>query len=291
MSIRYSFSFYIILFLFPLKLLHGQCSDAGVCSIGGIQANNFLEKANQIGINYIFAYSTPDDEVTFHTIRLDGSFNVYGSTYLDVILPVYALQDGPEGSVGGIGDIIVLLNQPLFNYNSNSNLGISIGAKFATGDENTNQDLPQIYQPGLGTNDFLFGINYLYKNFEVSLGYQLVENIRNNNAQTRLKRGDDLFFKFGYTHHFDKLTLNGKLLAIKRLEKSSVLNTVNNRQNFYTVPDSDQLQINLDSSVLYQLNPTIGLTAQLVTALLSRDVNVDGLTRGITLSFGSAFLF
>lgn len=281
----------LLTLLFSINQIFGQCSDAGVCSIGGRHLNTSIEKENQVGINYIFAYSTPDDEVTFHTLRIDGSFKVLRSTYVNIIFPIYALQDGPKGSVGGIGDLIFLINHTLFSFNENSNIGLSIGTKLATGNDNADKNLPQIYQPGLGTNDFIFGVNYFLKNFEVSLGYQLVENIRNTNEQTRLKRGDDLFFKFGYTHHFDKLTLNGKLLAIKRLEKSSVRNTVNNGPEFYTVPESDQFQINFDSSVIYQLNHTIGLRAQLVTALLSRDVNVDGLTRGITISLGGVFSF
>ena len=151
--------------------------------------------------------------------------------------------------------------------------------------------MSQIYQPGLGTNDLLFGLSYVQSNYDFSIGYQWVKRIHNKNAQIRLKRGDDLYLKLGYSHQLNKFALAGKLIAIKRLQKSGVLDTSLVGNHYRTVPDSDQLQINFDATLLYRLSSFFGIETSLVNAFLSREVNIDGLTRGLTFKLGGRYYF
>lgn len=283
----------ILLFILILSSKHvkSQCSDAGICNIGDFDSSPMNLSTYQIGLDYRFSFSPPEDEVFFHIIEFHSKFQIFKSTNLNIIFPMQSIQSGPEGTINGIGDIIILIDHQLFKMSEGSIIGVSLGGKLATGNENSDADLPQIYQPGLGTNDLLFGISYLYNKINFSIGYQWVERIHNSNAQTRLKRGDDLYLKIGYSHQFTKFALTGKLIAIKRLQESSVLDTSLPKEQFKTVPDSDQLQVNFDATLTYRLDHSFGIDTSIVSAFLSREVNVDGLTRGLTFKFGGRYFF
>jgi hypothetical protein len=64
------------------------------------------------------------------------------------------------------------------------------------------------------------------------------------------------------------------------------------RQDEYLdLPGSDQFQINVLGSLLLPVSEKISLNVMAAVPLLQRDVNVDGLTRSITLGSGIVFSF
>jgi len=191
---------------------------------------------------------------------------------------------GPLGYASGIGDLTLLWSQTVWKVNADQ-VSVQIGGKFATGNANS-ANLPQAYQPGLGTNDFLFGVSYGTEPWLFAVGYQLSRG-RSNNSITRLQRGDDLLARIGFTTHIDDLIVGLELLTIKRLQESSVLNPVNAAGgSFIAVSGSDQFQANFLARVSLPLSEPYSLAGLAAVPLRSRSVNVDGLTRSITLSVG-----
>jgi len=259
-----------------------QCSDAGVCQVGnpfdGEESKNF-----SFSVSYKNGYSDKDYDVTFHSIMLTPQYEFFPGSTLAVLIP-YNFQSGPGGDVNGFGDVIISWNQELFS-NGTSSINSSLGLKLATGDENKNLRLPQIYQPGLGSNDVIFTIDYSYNKFSIGAGYQLAGG-RNKKEGIKLKRGDDLLVRTLYVFLFEDFVVTPQLLLIKRLSKSSVLDLNSTSENFIEVDKSDQLQLNLLAKIQYLLSENFSILAEAAIPFLKREVNVDGLTRSYSFSFG-----
>ena len=273
----------ILLFTGNLIVTKAQCSDAGVCSVGHLAEDNSSNLFN-IMVSYKFGSSGKEDDVKYHSFQLGAVYNVLEKTSLQLSIP-YNIQSGPLGDANGIGDVLVSVTQNLFSDESSA-LTASLGAKLATGDDNKNQ-LPMAYQPGLGTNDVLVAVNYIYNDIGFGVGYQLAGK-RNDNSFTKLKRGDDLLVRASYNFLIDQFTIMPQLLFIKRLAKSNVVNSLSMAplESYIDVENSDQSQLNLLTTLQYKLNENFTLIADFAVPFIKREVNVDGLTRSFSASAG-----
>jgi len=271
-----------LFFLFSSMPGFAQCSDAGACQLGHFVNENDGENF-KLSLTYKNAYSGKDDDVSFHSFHLTAHYDLFKGSTVSMLFP-YNIQSGPVSSVDGIGDLILGWSQKLIE-DETSSLTASLGIKLATGDENKESSLSQIYQPGLGSNDLIFTIDYSYERFSIGAGYQLAGG-RNDNEVIRLKRGDDLIIRTSYFFPFDGFTLLPQLLLIKRLSKSSILDQNSLSENFIDVDKSDPVQINLQVELQYPLNEDFALFTEAAVPFLKREVNVDGLTRAYTISAG-----
>lgn len=273
----------IFVFLSNYFNTYAQCSDAGVCSIGGHSKDQENKSLLDFSVSYNFGSSGKDDDVKYHSFQLGALYNVFENTSLQLSIP-YNIQSGPLGDVSGIGDLIIGANQNLFKDISSA-LDVFVGAKIATGDDNKD-NLPMAYQSGLGSNDVIFALNYSYDQLGFGVGYQLA-GARNDNIN-KLKRGDDLLVRASYNFLLDKLTITPQLLFIKRLGKSNVLNLASMAivDTYSDVPESDQTQVNLLTQVQYQINSNYSLFADFAIPFIKREVNLDGLTRSFSASIG-----
>lgn len=268
---------------FSTIITKAQCSDAGVCSVGGHLIEQGTKSLFNISAAYKIGSSGKDDDVNYHSFQVGAVYNVLDKTSLQLSIP-YNIQSGPLGDVNGIGDLIISVNQNLFSDENNS-LVASLGAKLATGDDNKN-NLPMAYQSGLGTNDFIFAVNYSYENIDLVVGYQL-SGSRNNNL-IKLKRGDDLLVRASYNFLLDKFTIVPQLLFIKRLSKSNkfIPGTMAPIDIYVDIANSYQSQLNLLTNFKYNFNNNYSLVADFAIPFIKREVNVDGLTRSFSASIG-----
>ncbi len=280
------FIVFSILLFFNTYKSFAQCSDAGVCKLGFEHKEPNNKKFNA-GISYLFGTSGKDENVKFHSVKLDLSYQPFNNAKLSAIIP-YNIQSGPLGDVNGIGDLILSFTQNIYHYKK-QNFSFTFGGKIATGKDNQD-NLPQLYQSGLGSNDLLLGLNYTNRNVMLGLGYQVAGG-RNENSITRLERGDDLIARGSFIFEFDNLNLSPQLLIIKRIGKSSVLDLTSPDEKFIKLKDSDQLQINFLVNADYSLNNNMKLTLEIAFPFLKREVNVDGLTRAFTAGIGIKHLF
>ena len=277
---KLNFLTFALFFGILLNIGNGQCSDAGVCAIGGGSYAPDAQNKNTLSLKYIFGYSDKESDIRYNTMQVEGKIYLFAQSDLFFYLPLYSYQNGPLGSVGGVGDAILIWGQKI-----SENLKLNGGLKLATGDENSGANLPQTYQPGLGTNDILLGLTYGVSDFSFSAAYQYVEKKRNENVVTRLLRGDDLFLKGSYLKTFDAFSISGEIMGIQRLQKSSVLDSSSVEESFITV-DDDQLQINLGIDLRYRFSDRLDVNLYAAFPLLQREVNVDGLKRSFSFNLG-----
>lgn len=280
----------IILIVFVVSVFYvnkvttfAQCSDAGVCSIGGHANEQDSKSLFNITASYKFGSSGKDDDVKYYSFHIGALYNVLEKTSFQLAIP-YNFQSGPSGEVSGIGDLILSVNQNLFKVDKSA-IDISVGARLATGDDNKD-NLPMAYQSGLGSNDVIFALNYSYDQLGFGIGYQL-SGERNDNIN-KLKRGDDLLVRASYNFLLDKFIITPQLLFIKRLGKSSIVNllAMGPTESYIDVENSDQTQVNLLTQVQYQINSNYSLFADFAIPFIKREVNVDGLTRSFSASLG-----
>ena len=269
---------------FYLSETFAQCSDAGICQLGGHSMEDEDEILLSISGFYKYGYSGKEDDVQFNSLQLNVSYNAFSNSSIQLLVP-YNFQSGPAGDVSGIGDLILSLNQNLFS-DKGSSLDASIGIKMATGDDNKD-NLPQVYQSGLGMNDVLFALNYNYNKLSVGAGYQ-ISGERNNNI-TRLEKGDDLLLRASYNLSFEQLSITPQLLYIQRLAKSSILDTTSVEEAFVEVDKSDQPQLNFLAVLRYKIDDYFTLVGDFAIPFIKREVNVDGLTRVFSASVGVSF--
>ncbi len=260
--------------------LFSQCSDAGICTLQG--RSHIETKRFTAGVSYLYGKSGKADDISYQTLRLDGSVILHDDLSVSFILP-YNTQSGPLGTVSGIGDLIAAAHYT-FLRSDDVSVGVQAGVKMSTGDANKNGTLPQMYQSGLGSTDLLFGLNGTVDFYSFTIGYQKAGE-RNNNAVTRLKRGDDLLIKAGVAVPADPFTINVSYLFIQRLSESSVSDSAVPGR-FITLPGSDQTQLNIAGDIDVTISETITLRTGLAVPFLKRSINVDGLTRAVTLSLG-----
>jgi len=280
LKIKFSIVFTLYLVFYSINN-YAQCSDAGICQLGGHSIDDEGKSLFDISASYKFGYSGKEDDVQFHSLQLSVNYNLSDNSSIQFAFP-YNIQSGSYGDVSGIGDLILSLNQKLFSDEASS-FDASVGVKLATGNDNKD-NLPQVYQSGLGSNDILFALNYSYDNISVGAGYQLAGK-RNNNIY-RLERGDDLLLRAAYNFQTDNFNITPQILFIKRLAKSSIIDTNSIQETFVEVDGSDQAQLNLLLLANYQINENYSLFFDFAVPFIKREVNVDGLTRAFSASIG-----
>lgn len=266
-----------------------QCSDAGVCSIGG-HALGKEATPFELSLGYSYGYSGKEDDISYNSINLSGSYQFIDQAAFNFDLP-FSMQSGPWGNVQGIGDLLLSFSYGL--QLDESSISVSAGMILPTSEENK-ENVPQPYRSGLGTTDALLGIEYSYSNFSIGTGYQIAGKPEDDLLS--VERGDDLLLRAGYMIDFENFSINPQLLFIKRLSKSKMYffssdPAANSIPMYLEVPESDQSQLNLLVNSTYKVDEVFSLFAEAAIPFLERDVNVDGLKRTFSFSAGLSFGF
>lgn len=259
---------------------YAQCSDAGVCAIGYNAGTGRTKHA--LDVLYRYGSSGNPDRIGYHSLELKAAIGLLENTSLRFSFPAYRSSSGAAGSAGGIGDLMVFLNQGLGDVLGHS-MSALLGMRLATGDDNADADLPQAYQPGLGTNDIIFGLKFAGKRYDLAAGYQLVEKTFTRNSLTPIRRGDDLYLQFGYQADLGVVDLKAEAQMIRRLAKTQLMNPDGSVSE---LDKTDQMQINLGAEARYELNRSGSLVGGFAFPILKRESNVDGLTRALTFFAG-----
>jgi hypothetical protein len=272
-----------VIVLAMIQSAYSQCSDAGVCTIGRHQVNESVLKSNHIyfGFNYGTSGKDPDfngntNDISYGSVKLEADLDLKKGFRVNGSIP-YSFISGPLGENNGIGDAELVFSK-MFRIKKKHLLTFFLGGKFATGKVNSSDSLPQRYMPGLGTNDLIVGAVYTGVNYFFGIGYQKPFG-RSANYVTRLKRGDDVFFRAGFFEEFSKVSIKAEVLTILRLQRSSVLGTVAGVETFVEVQNSNEAQVNLLGTVGYKASDEISITVQAALPFLKRDYNFDGLKR------------
>jgi hypothetical protein len=269
--------------------LFAQCSDAGIC-IMGARNPEVLSKdlPDKISLGYNLGFSGKNGgDFTYNKLTMHADFKIYKFSRVEFSLP-YSVITGPLGTEKGFGDMMLLLTQYV-PFPAIGTLGISLGGKFSSGSADFD-GLPQAYQPALGTNDLLFGIGSNIGLVNFYLGYQKSFD-RSNNQFSRLKRGDEMMLRFGYTIPVNKTMLQAEVIGIKQLQVSNIRVPGSDPEVFTDISGSNEVQVNLLARVTHMVKDNLRLETYSALPLLKKDYNLDGLTRTLSFSVSMAYLF
>jgi hypothetical protein len=289
---------YLILILavhYSAPGIYSQCSDAGVCTLGKYYLKEHRPYTSSVSLGYIYGTSGKDADVngtlnnlSYGSFKLEADIDILKNTRLAVGMP-YTFVSGPLGDNNGAGDLTVAFTRS-FKIETIHTLSFSLGGKFATGNVNSSDSLPQRYMPGLGTNDLLLGASYQYLNYYFGVGYQKSFG-RSRNYITRLKHGDDILVRAGFFEQFNKVGVKAEILTIIKIKPSSILNTSSAAESFIEIDGSNEPQVNLLGTLTYQASREIDLTVQAAIPFLKRDYNFDGLKRTLSLAGSVSYFF
>jgi hypothetical protein len=276
-----------VLFIYHL-IAFSQCSDAGLCIIGKRTNEHFGKYSSSVLFGYKIGTGGKPDKIKYADIYAEANLQVAKFTNITLSVPVN-FNSGPLGKASGMGDLTVL-GTFLIPIKGKSAITVSLGGKFATGRVNAGDLLPQYYQPGLGTNDLLIGVGFLNRSMYANIAYQKPFG-RSSNIINRLKRGDDILLRAGFFRQVGDLIFEAEILAVKRLQKSSVLIYGSSPESFTEIDNTNQLQINLVGYMTLMMTKQIDFTGYAALPLLKRDTNLDGLERAISGGFSFAYHF
>lgn len=289
------------------------CSDAGVCSIGGMKEQAGIRSGYMIALNT--QYGLGEKNTSIITPQLEFSVRLDSNYRLQVKMP-WVFTSGNLGRTNGLGDIILTGSRRLSEKNG-VRFGLNAGFRIAVNDAdirqqsnvsaNTTDILPMPYQTSLGTHDLLLGADLKIKKkwlFAVGLQIPLIQNNRNgfdtallspteddkreHFSSKHLVRMPDFVLRIDRSFKIaDRLIFNAGLLPIYHLGNDSRLNSLGR----ITIDESSGLTLNVNTGLQFQMDDHFRFTARYASPLIVRKVRPDGLTRHYTGAFEIAYSF
>ncbi len=283
------------------------CSDAGVCSIGGMKGDGKDDKS-YVALN--LQYGLGEQNVRIFTPQFESVFKMNDRSSLQIKLP-YVFAAGNLGALNGLGDISAIYNYR-FYIKDPWNIGVSSGFKIGVNaaDKKTkmvNSDLspfpqlspysaPMPYQTSLGTHDLLFGLDARYDDKWIfGLGFQMpLYRFNRNTFDTALTKPSEIEKKQYFTSAY-LLRRPDIVLRIDRkikLNKNMVLTAgvlpiyhlghdrfTDTSGVSHAISGSKGLTLNLTGSFIYKINKEFTVIARYASPVIVRKVRPDGLTR------------
>jgi hypothetical protein len=262
---------------------YSQCSDAGICSIGGPDdPENKSTKPLLLFLSYGIGFSGDPEKITYNSITTGLSYTTQNNFSFGAFIP-FNINTSSLANVSGIGDLIVSTGYS-FPAANNANFKLSLAGKFATG--KTDKDsLPLAYQTGHGTNDILIAATYEQRYFFIGAGFQNPFG-EANTGNYILKRAPDVMVRGGYNFKYENISIGIESIFIKRIKKSEVRFLSSVTSEFEEVEHSDFTQANIMLRGSMFFNEYISLDLNTAFGLLERKENIDGSKRPFSFSLG-----
>jgi hypothetical protein len=278
------------------------CSDAGFCSLNGIQnsESNNTTYNNQFKIGS----SVGKADNNINIIAPYVSFQRIIGQKLSVSAKLTSISQSNENlSSTGLSDLFVISNYQLSQKSS-----ITAGLKFPLNDgNNLNEDkpLPFDFQPSLGSTDLILAYATNINKLQINLATQLPISQTKNTFESEVYDSSSYFFDFQSTNLLErkgdillrgsyelskteKFQLSTSLLSVYHLGEDTFIDQNNKSQ---TIEGSDGLTVNLNLFLNYTISQSSSINFDVGSPLIARKVRPDGLTRSIIASLGYKYQF
>lgn len=301
---KYLLLTFVFIHLLTTNLFSQGCSDAGFCSISGINPASHLDSNKALNHQMLFGFTTGIAQfgVIINSPYVQYDVQLFEELSLSTKIN-YALINGSLISNHGLSDVFISTNLKI-----NKNISLINGMKIPFNDADKTYkgfDLPMSYQTTLGTYDYLAGINYSSKNLLVSIGAQVpitqnnnsffVENFLTDDIDPNYKstnnyiRQADLIIRFNYLLALknEKLKLTIGAMPIYHLadDKYTDINGIEQ-----TINNSKGLTMNINSVLRYQLSERNHFDFTVGIPVASRKSRPDGLSQfAINIQYGVKF--
>lgn len=279
------------------NIANSQCSDAGICKLGGTHKQEDVEEINKSNLSLYYSYgnSGSDYKISYNTLNLTGNLYVAENTAIAIVIP-YMIQNATffsSKSRKGLGDAIITVRQDL-SISGSQVLNLQGGLKASTS-KISEEDFR--YTNGYGTNDILLSVNYFHSFINAGVAAQIPVNSYSDDLY-EFNRGPDLMLRLGYLRTINNLNFKLEVLGIKRLTRSEITYKTSTSGNSSTVlntpieiADSDFLQINVGAGLMIDINKNYSIDFGFAVPLLQRDDNTDGTKRAFTGQIGFIYKF
>lgn len=269
------------------------CSDAGICSIGNSFQKTETVFQNTLEVGNIFGVGEAD--ITYLSPYISYTRTINERLALSSKI-TYSVASGSFGMRGAFGDAYFVGN---YNWKPKNETQWSalIGLKvpFTSSNLKINQfSLPLDYQSSLGTFDWIAGLNFNYKKWDLNTAIQIP--VFNNNKNSYFKefaetdvfpstnlfeRKPDVLFRTTYTIETTskKLRFKPNALFIYHLGEDRFTNVFGQKE---TIANSDGLTINGNLIGSYSISTNSSIELSVATPFVIRSIRPDGLTRSFT---------
>lgn len=273
------------------------CSDAGICSIGGLKQHHsdtmsWVKNSVNVGLGYGLAQY----EVNILNGLLEYSHH-FSAHFTVSAKATYSLLSGPVATNSGLSDFY-LTAQYKFSSNISPVLGIKL--PFTHSDKSwRNKPLPMSYQTSLGTADLLAGISLTRKKWTFSMGIQY-PFVQNNNAFSKAKYDttsiDNRYIDTrGYTRKPDAMFRAYYYWQLKSPDWEVIPGVLfifhsandtyeDNNSNSVEILKSKGLTVNLNAQITYRIHTSGKLKLVLGAPIVSRKSRPEGLSQA-TIQF------
>lgn len=298
------FCFLIICFLNTTSLYSQGCSDAGFCSISGINPSSQLDSSQTLTNQFLFGFTS--GLAQFRVLINSPSIQYDTKLTKDISLSAklnYSFINGSLTSNHGFSDIYLTSRISL-----NKNISLINGVKMPFNDANKSykgSGLPMSYQTTLGTYDYLLGINYSKTKILISAGTQIPINQNDNSflkdnfldeginpnyiSTNKFNRQADLIFRFNYIFSMknDVIKLTVGAMPIYHLKDDEYKDENGIRKN---IPNSKGLTLNINSVFRYKLSSSNFIDITLGLPVIARESRPDGLSQlALNIQYGIKF--
>ena len=162
----------LLLLLINQRFYSQGCSDAGFCSINGMNPSNHLDSTKTLKQQFSVGVTNGLAQFGVFISSPYVQYDIQATKELGISAKInYAIINGSLSSTNGFSDLFISTNYQLSEKISMIN---GVKAPFNTANKKyKGVDLPMSYQTSLGTVDYLVGLSYKHKNTLFSIGTQL----------------------------------------------------------------------------------------------------------------------
>ena len=280
----------------------GQLGPIGLLELERDTANQF---SGRVGLGYSYGIGERDTRIA--RITADVHFHIGDRVGLHLSIPYVSVQ-GELSNKNANGDPIMSASYEFLRSARHSLTGI-LGVRIPLGPtrldvaflpENGQLDLPMCYQPGLGSTDVLFGINWRRDRFRVGVVFQHVLTDNNKNQYYNsgwafhdrpgldytegryLRRADDAVLRVQYVINHGSLYVRPGLLGIYHLKDDERVQGHPSSPLYYAVlpiADSEGLTLNWTADIGVALGKRVLFEASFTAPIVQRALMPDGLSR------------
>ena len=280
------------------------CSDAGFCSLDGIQNSDSEIKSYNNKFTIGSSYGIGDHNITI--VAPYFSYQRSVGKNLSISTKLTAIQQSSEYAENtGLSDVFVIAN-----YRLNDKTKLTAGAKLPLSDgnqlNNSADPFPLDFQPSLGTTDIIVGFATNIKKLQINVATQLPVFQGKNTFSSEVYDTSNFYSEFQSTNNYkrkgdvllratyevsktEKFRFTSSLLSIYHLGNDTYipLRFIENEE----IIGSSGLTLNLNLFLEYTLSQKSSINFSVGSPIIVRMVRPDGLTRSFiaSLTYGYSF--
>ncbi|GAB4320890.1 MAG: hypothetical protein Kow00127_13210 [Bacteroidales bacterium] len=276
------------------------CADAGGCSTGILSGHGMGGTGRQIIAGYSQQLGLADQQTLSLKSEMMLTTAILPGLLFEARVP-YVVAIGNLATTAGVGDLSLALSYNISRIGKNQ-LWIVAGTKLKSMDsdlEKDNRGLPMIYQPSLGTNDFIGGLAFDAGEWQFSAAWQHPFNANKNSylhdpempddsysayyESAGLKRGDDLLLRIQRDFSFNRNSgLMAGLFPLWRLQQDEILRN----GTYEKLENSSGLTLNIYLQYHSKISDYVSWYVNLGAPAITREYRADGLTRTVVSNAG-----